>query len=230
MASQPLVQHPAGPRLRLVSDPAPAPIVQPVRPEQDEELIEAFQAGKPGAGVRLYDRLFPVVDATIVRVLGRRESDHPDLVQSTFEQIVSTLSKRTFARSCSLPGWAAVLACHVGLNALRSRRRERGVIDRAQEVGGQGNPERAAPASLESQLRARDELEWVRRHLAEMDPDRATAMLLHAMGHELEEIAGLTATSVAAAQSRLSRGRRELRARLEEVHSGAPGQDDPRHP
>ena len=85
-------------------------------------------------------------------------------------------------------------------------------------------------SSLESQLRARDELEWVRRHLAEMPPDRATAMLLHAMGHELVEIAELTATSVAAAQSRLSRGRRELRAHLEEVHSGAPGQDDPRHP
>ncbi len=232
MASQPLVQHPAGPRLRLVSEggPVPVPIVQPVRPEQDEDLVEAFQAGQPGAGVRLYDRLFPVVDATIVRILGRREHDHPDLVQSTFEQIVSTLSKRTFARSCSLPGWAAVLACHVGLNALRSRRRERGVIDRAQEVGGPGHPERAAPASLESQLRARDELEWVRRHLAEMDPDRAAAMLLHAMGHELVEIAGLTATSVAAAQSRLSRGRRELRARLEESHSGAPGQGDPRQP
>ncbi len=174
-----------------------------------------------------------MVDATLFRILGRREHDHADLVQSTFEQIVSTLSKRTFARHCSLAGWAAVLACHVGLNALRSRRRERGVIDRGQEAGEAGEqaaPDRAGPAPLESQLRARDELSAVRRHLGEMDPDRVTALLLNAMGHELTAIAALTRTSVAAAQSRLSRGRRELRARLEEAES-PPAAADPRsHP
>ena len=206
----------------------PTPTAQPPTPEQDEALVEAFQAGRAEAGVRLYNRLFPVVDATIVRILGRREHDHADLVQSTFEQIVSTLSRRTFARHCSLAGWAAVLACHVGLNALRSRRRERGVIDRGPELGAQGTLERAAPATLEAQLRARDELAWVRRHLAEMDPDRVTAMLLHAMGHELAEIAGLTGTTVAAAQSRLSRGRRELRAHLDELDSPPAAHDDPR--
>jgi RNA polymerase sigma-70 factor (ECF subfamily) len=224
MASQPFAYDSPAPRLRLVAEagPVPAPIVQPVRPPQDEELVEAFQAGRAGAGVMLYDRLFPVVDATMVRILGRREHDHADLVQSTFEQIVSTLSKRTFARHCSLAGWAAVLACHVGLNALRSCRRERAVIDRGQELGEQGTLERAAPATLESQLRARDELSFVHRHLAEMDPDRVTALLLNAMGHELTEIAGLTGASVAAAQSRLSRGRRDLRARLEAMDSRPP--------
>ena len=215
MASQPSVRHPPGPALRLVvrapeSDPPP-----PMQPLPDDALLAAFQAGEPGAGERLYDRLYPVVDATIVRILGRREHDHPDLVQTTFEQIVTTLSKRTFARQCSLAGWAAVLACHVGLNALRSRRRERGVVDRGSD-GERAAPDRPDPATLESQLRARDELEAVRRQLARMDRDRVTALLLHAMGHELTEIAALTGTSVAAAQSRLSRGRRELRARLED--------------
>ena len=231
MASQPLAYDPPAPRLRLVTGAGPVPIppVQPARPPQDEELVEAFQAGRPGAGVELYDRLFPVVDATLVRVLGRREHDHADLVQSTFEQIVSTLSKRTFARHCSLAGWAAVLTCHVGFNALRSRRRERAVIDRGQDLGEQGTLERAAPATLESQLRARDELSFVRRHLAEMDPDRVTALLLNAMGHELTEIAALTGASVAAAQSRLSRGRRDLRARIEEdARRPAPAQADRR--
>lgn len=210
----------------------------PERHAQDDELVEAFQAGRPGAGLALYDRLFPVVDATLVRILGRREHDHADLTQSTFEQIVSTLSKGTFARHCSVAGWAAVLACHVGLNALRSRRRERGVIDRGQELGEHGALERAAPTTLESQLRARDELALVRQHLAAMDPDRVTTMLLNAMGHELTEIAGLTGTSVAAAQSRLSRGRRELRAWLDGVEapfldpstSDAPTSEAPNEP
>jgi RNA polymerase sigma-70 factor (ECF subfamily) len=60
-----------------------------------------------------------------------------------------------------------------------------------------------------------------------MDPDRVTAMLLSAMGYDLVAIAGLTGKSVAAAQSRLSRGRRELRALLEETPS-PPTHDDPR--
>jgi RNA polymerase sigma-70 factor, ECF subfamily len=226
MASQPFVRDPPGPRLRLVGAPEDSSLT----PVDDEQLVEAFQAGRPGSGEALYDRLVPVVDATIARILGRREHDHPDLVQSAFEQIVSTLSKRTYARQCSLAGWAAVLACHVGLNALRSRRRERAVIDRGQELDAEVPQERAGPMPLEAQLRARDELATVRRHLAAMDPARVTSLLLHAMGYELTEIAELTTTSVAAAQSRLSRGRRELRARMENAakagRDSAPGAND----
>jgi RNA polymerase sigma-70 factor (ECF subfamily) len=232
MGPQPLVQGPPGPHLRLVeeAEPSSSPPAPSRRSDPDEELVQAFQAGHAGAGARLYDRLCPVVDATIVRILGRREHDHADLVQSAFEQIVSSLSRRTFAKQCSLAGWAAVLACHVGLNALRSRRRERGVIDRVHELGAPGTLERAAPGALESQLRARDDLARVRHHLAEMDPHRVAALLLNAMGYELAEIAALTGTSVAAAQSRLSRGRRELRARLEGLESPPSDHDEPRRP
>jgi RNA polymerase sigma-70 factor, ECF subfamily len=208
---------PPVPQLRLVGAAGSAARSEEARstPEQDLALLEAFQRGRPGAGADLYDRLFPVVDATIVRILGRREHDHADLVQSAFEQIVSTLMKRKYERGCTLAGWAAVLACHVGLNALRSRRRERGVVDRD---FGSANGEifqGTTGAFLEEQIRARDELSVVRKLLSEMDADRVTAMLLHASGYELTEIAALTKTSVAAAQSRLSRGRRELRSLLE---------------
>lgn len=214
MASQPFPRDPQELALRLVVTPAsgPPPAMQPA---SDDALLLAFQAGEPGSGERLYDRLFPVVDATLVRILGRREEDHADLVQATFEQIVATLSKRTFARHCGLGGWAKVLSCHVGLNALRSRRRERGVLDRGRDASGPRDADRADPATLESMIGARDDLEAVRRHLARMDTDRVTALLLHAMGYELTEIATLTRTTVAAAQSRLSRGRRDLRARIE---------------
>lgn len=205
--------RPAIPRLRLVSAPDAG---QPA-PPSDEELVLAFQRGERGIGLRLYEHLLPVVDRTLYRILGCREQDHADLVQGAFEQIVSTLAKRRFAGECSLAGWASVIACHVGLSALRARRRERKVIDRtpgppdhdaAPEPPAQGaDPERAVSAQRD--------LEALRRHLAAMDSDRAIALLLHAMGYSLNEIASLTGVSVAAAQSRLSRGRRELRARCE---------------
>ena len=204
MAPRSSVHDPQVPRLRLLSGADVR-----VRPtlEDDQRLVAAFESGAPEAGGRLYDRLYPVVDATLVRILGGRLQDHPDLVQSAFEQIVATLSRRTFARGCTLVGWAAVLACHVGLNALRARRRERVVI----------GPERPFEGAigLDGQIDARDGLLLVRRHLSEMDEARVTTLLLHAMGHDLTEIAALTKTSVAAAQSRLSRGRRELKARIE---------------
>lgn len=212
-----VVGHPVHGELRMVAEGGPPSV--PAQSTQDAELIAAFEAGEPGSGERLYDQLVPVVDATLARILGGRQSDQADLVQATFEQIVSTLMKRRFAGRCSLVGWAAALACNVGLNALRSRRRERNVIERRQrdEDGAPpGDPlEHAMPASLESRLHARDELAAVRAHLARMAPDRVTTLLLHAMGHDLAEIAELTSTSAAAAQSRLSRARRELRERLE---------------
>lgn len=192
----------------------------------DDQLARAFEQGRPGAGARLYDHLLPVVDAVLVRVIGRREHDHGDLVQAAFEQIVTTLSKRTFGHSCGLTGWAAVIAYHVGLNALRSRRRERIVFDRetaleAEEVfDAHSSPDLLSGVHAEDHLRARDDLAAVRRQLAQMNPNRVMAMLLNAQGHSLTEIAGLTHVSVAAAQSRLSRGRRELKARLQAAGAG----------
>jgi RNA polymerase sigma-70 factor (ECF subfamily) len=211
----PLVGPPIRGEFRLV---AVDDVAASAPADDDARLLAAFEAGESGAGGRLYDRLVPVVDATIARILGGRESDHADLVQSAFEQIVRTLIKQRYAGRCSLAGWAATISCHVGLNALRSRRRERGVIDRRKREETSASPsdvvDLAPAAPLEAQLGARDELAAVRLHLSRMAPERVTTLLLHAMGHDLAEIAELTRTSVAAAQSRLSRARRELHERL----------------
>jgi RNA polymerase sigma-70 factor (ECF subfamily) len=220
MTPRPFASGPQGPQLRLV----PAGVQQPAM--DDEDLIGALRQGSVAAGTELYDRLFPVVDCTLVRILGRREQDHADLIQSTFEQVVSSVMKGSYARGCSLARWASVIACHVGLNALRSRRRERGVVDRERGLDELETRERARSTPPEGQLGARADLEAVRGHLADMDPTRVVALLLNAMGCDLAEIAQLTSTSIAAAQSRLSRGRRELRARLEQ--SPRPGTLYPR--
>jgi RNA polymerase sigma-70 factor, ECF subfamily len=178
----------------------------------DEELIEAVQGGDPRVAGELYGRLVGVVDHTLYRVFGRREIDHDDLVQTVFEQIVVTLSRRSYARACSLKTWASSIASHVGFNALRSRRRERGVIDRDATIEAALT---AARSDVEGVASARRELDRVRRQLLGMRPAQAQTVFLHdVLGHELAEIALMMGVSVAAAQSRLVRGRRELYRRL----------------
>jgi RNA polymerase sigma-70 factor (ECF subfamily) len=192
--------------LRLLRRDGGTP-AQPVQRPSDEELIEAVHRHDERVSAQLYDRLVGTVDRTLCRIFGRRELDHEDLVQATFEQIVLTLVRNKFAGACSLTTWASTVASHVGLNALRARRRERNVIDRDAPSG-----DRAQRA--EADVHA--DLEKLRIALAEIDPVKAETIVLHdILGHELAEIAVLMGTTVAAAQSRLVRGRRELSDRLD---------------
>jgi RNA polymerase sigma-70 factor, ECF subfamily len=178
----------------------------------DEELISAVLDGQDRVTAELYDRLVSVIDKSLYRVFGRREVDHDDLVQATFEQVVLTLTRGSYARNCSLKTWAARISVNVGLNALRSRRRERRVMDHSAEYP----PDTAAPVDVERQSDARAALQVVMAELADMNPRRAQAVFLHdVQGHDLVEVAAMTQVSVTAAQSRLVRGRRELLKRLD---------------
>ncbi len=183
----------------------------------DEQLVAGLLAGEAWAATLLYDRLEPVVDRALRRVL--QSNDHDDLLQIVFERIVRTLAERKFAGACSLSTWATAIAAHVGIDALRARVRERAVVwdDRAR---GSEIAARVASGNLERQLEARAEIAELHSILAALDPVQAETLLLHDVyGHELSEIAILMGVSVAAAQSRLVRGRKELlrraRARLE---------------
>jgi RNA polymerase sigma-70 factor (ECF subfamily) len=183
-------------------------------PPTDAEIIDAFARGDRRAAGLVYDRLIGIVDATLYRVMQRREADHDDLVQAVFEQIIVTLSRRSFAGGCTLAGWAASIACHIGLNAIRARTRARRIFvpspDESMEIFGRSD----AP-DVEAQVIARREVERVRIELARMNPDRAMAVMIHdVLGLSLAEMARLTDVSMTAAQSRLVRGRRELRERL----------------
>lgn len=185
------------------------------RPVRDEELLEAFERGDRELAAQLYDRLIHVVSATLIRVMGSRDREHDDLVQAAFEQIVLTLARRRFARACSLSSWAATVTTHLALNALRSRTRERRVIDHTLELDA-GRVRDSTDVELELDERAL--LRRLRKELGDMEESKATTLVLHdVLGHELSEIAVLTNVSVSAAQSRLVRGRRELEARMADV-------------
>jgi len=180
----------------------------------DEQIIAAVQRGDSRIADELYRRLAGVVDRTLYKIFGRREHDHDDIVQMAFEQVVETLAKQQFAGACSLETWAARVSSHVGLNALRSRRRERHWIDRGPDVEAVSEA-RPSAHDAERALEARSRIDQVRRHLVQMKPEQAETVFLHdALGHDLAEIALMTGASVAATQSRLVRGRKELFRRL----------------
>jgi RNA polymerase sigma-70 factor (ECF subfamily) len=182
----------------------------------DEELVEGVRNGNEAIAVKLYDHLYATVDRTLYRVLGQRGPDHSDLVQQAFEQVVLTVSRHAFAHLCSLKTWAARVSTNVALNSLRARRRERAVIDwtRDPEIDVLQHGSRDPTHVLDS----RSQLERVRRLLFEMNPAQVEALLLHdVLGHDLGEIALMLRISVPAAQSRLFRGRKELRRRIEDA-------------
>jgi RNA polymerase sigma factor (sigma-70 family) len=185
----------------------------------DAALIDAFERKERRAADELYVRLVDVVEGTLRGILGMHDEHHRDLVQAAFEQILKALSRRTFARRCGLASWASSVTAHVAFNAIRARMRERRCIDRWHD-GDVEAVRRSSHGDLERAIVAREELAVVGSVLAEMSSEYATTLFLHdVLGHELSEIAAVTGTSFAAAQSRLVRGRSDLRGRMKKRRS-----------
>jgi DNA-directed RNA polymerase specialized sigma24 family protein len=98
----------------------------------------------------------------------------------------------------------------VALRALRSRARQGRVFDLRVEPE-EATQRFAGNDDVERAVSSKQEMERLRRELLAISPGRAEAVLLHdGLGHSLAEISVLTGSSVAAVQSRLSRGRRDL--------------------
>jgi RNA polymerase sigma-70 factor (ECF subfamily) len=197
--------------LRLAPPPSSGSKSQ--RPLDDEALIEAVVRGDTQRAGELHDRLISAIEPALYRVLGRRERDHDDLVQATFEQIVMTLMLGRFARGCSLSTWASAVAAHVAFNALRARRRARRVFDPVENAADAA--EATMVGDAERDVSVRDQIRAAQAHLTAMSQDRAMVLVLHdVLGHDLAEIATMLDVSVSAAQSRLVRARRDFRERI----------------
>ena len=193
--------------LRLV-DPANE-IGVPARPRlDDQELVASVQAGDPRAASYLCDRLWPKVDATVRRLLGRFDSDQEDLAQISLIEIVNTIGN--YRGDCSLDRWAQTITAHAVFKHIRRRNLERRLFSELL-----ADDHHAGPVQVERMSVTRQLLERVAVHLDKMNVERVWAFLLHdVMGYDLHEIAEMTGTSIAAAQSRLSRGRRDLHNRV----------------
>lgn len=209
---------------RKASGSAPAPAVS----VSDEEIVLGLTRGEPRAAEQLYDRVHLHVQASLRRILRSTGPDYEDLVQASFERILKTLTERALKSPYNLPGWASAVATHVALDALRRRVREQrlfarlslGPLSSDAEHDGQRASARDSsqgPSSdPERALAARADLLRLQTILGVMNPKHTDVLVLHdVLGHELTAIADITGLSVAAAQSRLVRGRKELLRRAQ---------------
>ena len=198
--------------LRLVPPPpdrAPGTGTQSSRALDDHALISGARSGNSAIASALCNRLWPQVDRTIRKLLGRRDTDHEDLSQLALFEIVRTIDR--YRGDCSLDTWAQTVTAHVVFKYIRRRRTERRIF--ADALADEDMP--AAPAGGDRRSLTRDILARVADHLEKMNEGRAWTFVMHElMGYELKEIAEMTNVSLAAAQSRLARGRRDLHQRV----------------
>ncbi len=198
------------PVLRAVAPagaPAPAPRLR------DDELLAGLRRGDPAVARDFYWRVRPIVARTVRRLLGRLDQDGEDLVQIALIQLIEAVPR--YRGECPLDAWISAVSANVIYKHIRRRRLERSLF--LGNVSADGNDldgEGAGPLVSQA-VEARQLAGRIEKHLAAMNRDRAWAYLLHDVGgYSLEEIAHITGISTAAAQSRLSRGRRELHQRI----------------
>jgi RNA polymerase sigma-70 factor (ECF subfamily) len=194
--------------LPIRTQSAPAPSTGTPQTLGDAELVERVRRGDTSAAGILYDRLRPVIDFALRRVLRGRTDALQDLAHDTFEQILRALANDRFEGRSSLTTWAAAIAGHVALDRLRRTLRETSVLV---DVEGESVAPAAGVPGAERRIEARSEVRRLQGILARMKPELAETLLLHeVLGHDLAEIAEITGVSLSACQSRLFRGRKEL--------------------
>jgi RNA polymerase sigma-70 factor (ECF subfamily) len=174
----------------------------------DSALLAGLKARDVTLSGAFYERVRPIVDRTLLRLLGQRDTDYEDVAQRALFELVDTIDR--FRGECPLDAWISIVTARVTYRTIRRRRIERRLFA--------DMPAEEAPSATRSHagaVAARQAIERVRRELEAMDQNRAWTFLLHDVyGYDLKEIGQITGASLSAAQSRLVRGRRELHERV----------------
>jgi RNA polymerase sigma-70 factor (ECF subfamily) len=200
-------------RVRLPSAPAELRVVPgkgapAAAPGDDAVLLAAVRAGDRRAASAFCQRVRPLVERTVRRLLGRLDDDGQDLAQNAVIELVFEIDR--FRGECGLDHWVSTVTAHLVYKHIRRRRLERRLFSRL--LAGDSVIEPAAPGTspVPRALAAR-----VLALLDGISEKRAWAFVLHDVcGYDLAEVAAITGSSVAAAQSRLVRGRRDLHERI----------------
>jgi RNA polymerase sigma-70 factor, ECF subfamily len=199
------------PVLRLVPSTASRPEIQPRL--DDDRILSGLRRGDPSVADAFYWRVRPVVGRTLGRLLGPLDDDADDLAQNILVHVIEAIPR--YRGECPLDAWVSTVAANVVYNHIRRRRLERSLFLASLSADEMGLDWDDGSPPVSHTVEARMLAARIGEHLAAMKPDRAWAYLLHDVsGYSLDEIAHITGISTAAAQSRLSRGRRDLQLRI----------------
>lgn len=182
---------------------------RPGPPELDDStLLAGLKARDTSLSNAFYARVRPIVDRTLVRLLGPRDSDYEDVAQRALFELVSTIDR--FRADCPLDAWISIVTARTTYRAIRRRRLERRLF-----VNEPAADFPQATRSHAGSVAARQAIQRVGAELERMNQDRVWTFLLHDVyGYDLKEVGQITGASLMAAQSRLVRGRREIHERI----------------
>jgi RNA polymerase sigma-70 factor (ECF subfamily) len=190
------------PEARVPESERPGPALD------DSTLIAGLKARDNSLSTAVYERLRPIVDRTLGRLLGARDGDYEDVAQRALFELVDTIGR--FRGECPFDAWISIVSARCAFRAIRRRRIERRLF-----VEMPPEESDSITRSHAGAVAARQAIERVRVELEQMDQNRAWTFLLHDVyGYDLREVSQITGASLSAAQSRLVRGRRELHERI----------------
>jgi RNA polymerase sigma-70 factor (ECF subfamily) len=167
------------------------------------------------------------VRVVLRRLVGPEDPEYEDLEQTSIENVLVTFERGKFRGECPKGGWAAVIARNVAIDAIRARSRERQLF--ARDLGDlvatdvlRGSAEgKAGPEHLTG---VQERLSHVKSAMLGLGMHKANVVFLHdVLGHELGDVAEILGITVAAAQSRLVRGRREIIEQMDHTPPPRPG-------
>jgi RNA polymerase sigma-70 factor (ECF subfamily) len=194
--------------LMLVPQSAASDSERPGPAIDDSQLLAGLKARDNSLSSAFYVRVRPIIDRTLSRLLGRRDADYEDVAQRALYELVATIDR--FRGDCALDAWISIVTARIVYRVIRRRRVERRLF-----ADVELEDTRKSTRSHASIVVARQAIERIRHELATMDANRAWTFLLHDVyGYDLKEVGQITGASLAAAQSRLVRGRRELHERI----------------
>jgi len=178
---------------------------------QTAETQAAASQSVPADFEALFQQRWPKICAVLYRLTGDWD-EAEDLALETFVQ----LYRRPPARGEQLGGWLYRVATHLGLNALRARKRRAAYEAQASSFAQEDTPP-DDPAALMEQAQERRQ---VRQALAEMNPRAAQLLLLRHAGFSYAELARALELAPGSVGTLLGRAEKEFEHQFQKLKGG----------
>jgi RNA polymerase sigma-70 factor (ECF subfamily) len=181
----------------------------------DDDLITAAQRGDQQAFVELCGRHSSVVKHKILRIVRNRE-DAEDALQDTLLRAYTHMP--TFRRSCKFSTWLVTIGVNSALMIMRKRKTRKETYESPSSLNTQTpGPQEPVDRSLgpEEIYLKKQAVLLLRREVEKLHPTlRSVVDHYYRSDCQLDEAAKAQEISLAAAKSRLQRGRIRLRSSL----------------